>query len=331
MNLLHTGNGAQFGRAKGREKSVAMFAAIDVGGTKIAIGIGDERGVFAATRVLTTNTVWPKDAVLDAIAAAVQECAQEAEAHDVRRVGLGSPGPLDGPVLLDSANLYAWKGINWKQGLESRLGVPVSVENDATAAGLGEWMYGAGKGSQNCLYVTVSTGIGAGIITGGKLYSGSRGNAGEFGHIVMVPNGPECPAGHHGCLESLASGTAIRRAGRERKADSGYLRSLKSIDTKDVFDGYLAGDSACVEIINEAADRLALGLSYLIDLFNPEQIILGGGVATHAPSHYRERVWQGMQRWALPALADAVRLVPAELGETSGLMGALAIAVESQA
>jgi len=234
---------------------------------------------------------------------------------------------LDGSVLLDTSNLHGWKGLDWEQGLKTRVGLPVSVQNDATAAGLGEWLYGSGRGTKNCLYVTVSTGIGAGIIIDGALYRGSRGNAGEFGHVVMKPDGVLCSAGHRGCLESMASGTAITRMGKERREESVYLRGLEGVETKDVFDGYQRGDAVCVDIIDYAADALGLGLSYLINLFNPEKIILGGGVATHVPESYHSRVWAATERWSLAALVKVASLVRAELGEESGLMGALAVAV----
>ena len=305
------------------------YVAVDVGGTKIAVGIGEESGGFLGTSVLSTDTAWSQDKVLDHIAETVNQLVSETgvERGQLMRLGLGSPGPLDGPRLLETSNLHSWMGLNWETGLASRLNRPVSVQNDATAAGLGEWLYGAGRGTENCIYVTVSTGIGAGIVASGRLYAGSRGNAGEFGHIVMDPSGPECPAGHKGCLESMASGTAIRRQGQAKQPQSAYLTRLEAVETKDVFDGYEAGDAVCRAIIEEAADRLGLGLSYLIDLFNPEKIILGGGVATHAPATYRERVWNAATLWSLKTMAAVVELVPAQLGGDSGLKGALAVAV----
>ena len=173
----------------------------------------------------------------------------------------------------------------------------------------------------------MSTGIGAGIIVDGILDRGSRGNAGEFGHIVLRPEGPECPAGHRGCLESLASGTAIAREGQRRQQESDFLKEVPTVDTKAVFAGYEAGDAVATAIIEQAADWLGLGLSYLINLFNPEMIILGGGVATHASAAYRDRVWSKAQARSLKALSQVVQLVPAQLGQESGLMGALAVAV----
>lgn len=310
---------------------MAQFLAIDVGGTKIAMGIGNGHGKFQATATLPTDPAWTPDEVLKNIADVAHTLEEKSgtKLAALEGAGLGSPGPLDGSVLLDTSNLHGWKGLDWAAGLKSTLGLPVSVQNDATAAGLGEWVYGSGRGTQNCIYVTVSTGIGAGIIVDGELYSGSRGNAGEFGHIVMNPHGVACPAGHRGCLESMASGTAIARQGRERQEESDSLRGKLSIDTKDVFDGYAQKDTVCLEIIDGAADALGLGLSYLINLFNPDKIVLGGGVATHVPDSYRERVWQATKHYALPALFSVASLVPAELGEDSGLMGALAVAVKT--
>ncbi|MCY0877855.1 MAG: ROK family protein [Firmicutes bacterium] len=308
---------------------MAYFLAIDVGGTKIAIGVGDESGAFRGIRTLATHPSWAKEAAIANIYEAALELLSEVHVDltECRRVGLGTPGPLDGTRLLESSNLVAWKGLDWRAELEAKFHIPVAVANDATAAGLAEWQFGAARGTRDAIYVTVSTGIGAGIIAGGALYGGARGNAGEFGHIIMQPEGPLCHAGHRGCLESLASGTAIRRMGQERQEQSEYLKVLATVDTKDVFDGYIRGDEVCVDIVHGAADRLGLGLSYLVDLFNPEKIVLGGGVATHAPASYRQRVAAAMARWALPSLASIVTVVPAELGEDSGIKGALALAI----
>ncbi|MCY0897755.1 MAG: ROK family protein [Firmicutes bacterium] len=308
---------------------MAYFIAIDVGGTKIAMGVGDERGSFQGVRTLATDPSWAKEVACDNIYQAALELLRDVgiDLKSCQRVGLGTPGPLDGTRMLESANLAAWKGLDWRAELEARFNIPVAVANDATAAGLGEWQFGAAQGARDAIYVTVSTGIGAGIIAGGAIYTGARGNAGEFGHLVMQPEGPLCHAGHRGCLESLASGTAIRRFGQERQAHSQYLRNLQNVDTKDVFDGYVHGDDVCIDIVQAAADRLGLGLSYLVNLFNPEKIILGGGVATHAPDSYRQRVSAAMTRWALPSLASIVTVMPAKLGEDSGLKGALALAI----
>ncbi len=308
---------------------MADYIAIDVGGTKIAIGVGTESGEFKATRVLPTNPGWDLETVACEIDDGVKGVVKDAQVglDRIRYVGLGSPGPLDGSVLLEASNLHGWKGLDWRKSLESVLGRPVAVQNDATAAGLGEWRFGAGRGTKHCIYVTVSTGIGAGIVVDGALYAGSHGNAGEFGHLVLKTDGPECPAGHRGCLESLASGTAIARQGRERQQDSDYLRHVAEIETKTVFEGFEQGDAVAEQIIHEAADWLGLGLSYLINLFNPEKIILGGGVATHAPAVYRERAWNRARTWSLKAMIDVAQLVPAELGGDSGLKGALAVAI----
>lgn len=308
---------------------MAYYGAVDVGGTKIAVGVGDSDGMFYATRFVPTNPNWDVDTVLWTIVEAVEAAARDTHIRvaDLRRIGLGSPGPLDGSVLLASANLGGWKGLNWEKGLETALKRPVCVQNDATAAGLEEWRFGAGRGTADCVYVTVSTGIGAGIVAGGQLYRGARGNAGEFGHIVMQTDGPLCAGGHRGCLESLASGTAVARRGRELRQDSEFLQQHSEIETKTVFAGFEVGDAVCRATVEEAADWLGLGLSYLVNLFNPEKIIIGGGVAAHAPDAFLERVWRATRRSSLNALADVVRLVPAEFGGDAGLMGALAVAV----
>lgn len=301
---------------------------IDIGGTKIALGIGDETGrVMAEDQIWTRDVPDPREA-LDAMGDLAKKVLHQADVSckEIQAIGVGSPGPLDGGTVLGTSNLAGWHGTDLAEGLSTRLGRPTYVENDATAAGLGEWLFGAGRGSRDMVYVTVSTGIGAGIVAGGAVVSGSHGNAGELGHIVIEPDGPSCPAGHRGCLESLSSGTAIARMGRERQKMSAFLAQRPEIQTKDVFDGAAAGDLVCQDIVARAADTLGRGLSYLVNLCNPELMVLGGGVMTHADAIYRDAVTRALALYSLPDLFPSMTIVPAQLGGEAGLVGALAVA-----
>lgn len=305
------------------------YLAVDVGGTKIAIGLGTDTGQLLETAILKTPAEKAPQDVLDQIA---DQALAMVHRHGValEAVGVGSPGPLDGPVLLKTSNLSHWEGLNWETGLNTRLHVPVYVENDATAAAVGEWMFGAGKGTRDLVYVTISTGIGAGFVVNGRVMSGFRGNAGEFGHLVLDPAGPWCPAGHYGCVESYASGSALTREGRRHQKESPYLDGKESVDAKTVLQGWMRDDPVCGQIVDAATERLGRGLSYLIDLMNPERIIVGGGVGVNAPERYLTMIESYARQYALPAMMAVVQFRRAQLGEQSGVMGALAVAINRQ-
>ncbi len=317
----------------GRAWNVAYFAGVDIGGTKIAVGIGNTEGAILCEMRFPTDEVPRGEDGLDRIAEAVKSlCTQnggsgpQIRLADVAAVGIGSPGPLDRGTLLKTANLPGWEGINLASGLQTRLGIPCRVENDATAAGMGEWMFGAGRGTSHMAYVTVSTGVGSGIIVNSQLYSGGRGNAGELGHIVLIPDGPVCHCGQRGCLETLASGTALARIAHERRNESPYLQRQDGIDAPTVFLGVEAGDAVCQAIIQDMTRYLGQGLSFLVNLLNPERIVLGGGVMANGDM-LLPLIQQRTQEYSMPALYRTTEIVLAGLGQDSGLVGALAVAL----
>lgn len=311
---------------------MAYFAGVDIGGTKIAVGIGNTEGkILRETRFPTEEVPRGEDG-LNRIAEAVRSlCEDKAPGthiglSDIAAVGIGSPGPLDRGTLLKTANLPGWEGINLASGLETRLEVPCRVENDATAAGMGEWMFGSGRGTSHMAYVTVSTGIGSGIIVNGQLYSGGRGNAGELGHVVLIPDGPPCHCGQRGCLETLASGTALARIATERSSQSSYLKKQDTIEAPTVFAGAEAGDAVCQSVIQDMTRYLGQGLSFLVNLLNPERIVLGGGVMANGDM-LLPLILQHTKAFSMPALYRTTEIVLAGLGQDSGVAGALAVAL----
>ncbi len=308
------------------------FAGVDIGGTKIAVGIGDASGSIIVESQLVTAEIAEGGQALDAITDQINQLCQKIgiTRQQLRAIGVGSPGPLDGGKLLKTANLpEQWDGLDIEGGLELRSGVLTVVENDATAAAMGEWLYGAGKGLRHMVYVTVSTGIGAGMVVNGMRDAGIQGNAGEFGHLVMKTDGPLCRCGKHGCLETLSSGTAIARMATERVADSPFLQAASALDSASVFAGAYANDPTCQSILESAAFYLGLGLSYLVNLYNPQMIVLGGGVMAHH-HEWIAAIRENTKRFSMDAMYPAVQIVPAQLGTASGVQGALAAAVMGQ-
>ena len=322
-------------------------AGVDLGGTKIAVGLvevpkvmGSRAGWRLATRVErpTPGREGPA-AVLNAMAEAVKRACADAgvPVPVLAGVGVGAPGPLDAArgVVVQAPNL-GWREVDVVGSLRARLGVPVFLENDANAAALGEWWAGAGRGTRHFIYVTVSTGIGGGIVIDGQLYVGAHGAAGEVGHMVIVADGgPLCACGQRGCLEALASGTAIARRAREALAASphegGILRELADgdparVDARLVAEAARRGDALARRVLEETWRYLGAGLVNLMNLFDPELIALGGGV-----SRMGELMLEPLRRYvrehAVPGPAAGTRLVPAALGADAGIVGAAAVAL----
>jgi glucokinase len=249
------------------------------------------------------------------------------------RIGIGAPGPLDPRrgLILDAPNLPGWINIPLRELMESHFGCPVALGNDGNLAALAEWRYGAGRGSENVLYLTWGTGIGAGVIADGRLLLGHRGLAAELGHMQVDPHGERCGCGQIGHLEAIAAGPAIARAARARIL-AGEHSSLadrpgvEAITGTAVGHAAQAGDPLSLSVLEEAAQAIGRHLASLAHAFNPEVIVVGGGV-----SELGRIVLEPMERALREhvmhrAYMDGMRLVPAELGDEAGLIGALIIA-----
>jgi glucokinase len=229
-------------------------------------------------------------------------------------------------------NLPGWDAVPLRDQLASTFGCPVLVENDANAAAWGEFCHGAGRRTAHMVYLTVSTGIGGGLVLDGRLYRGAGGAAGEIGHIPLLPDGPPCGCGARGCLEALASGSAIARAAREARVQD-RARGLSdataadAITAEHVHSAALAGDPDCRHIIVEAGHFLGLGLTAIANLFDPEVIVLGGGVMRTGAMLLDPAVAVLRER-AMPPARDHVRVALAALGDRAGVLGVAALARE---
>ncbi len=237
-------------------------------------------------------------------------------------------------LITTSPNLPGWCNIPLRDTVKEKYRVATFLINDASAAALGEQHFGAGKGIKDLLYLTVSTGIGGGIIISGKLYSGVCGSAGEIGHTTIDVNGPRCSCGNIGCLETLASGTAvareaIRRISHGEKSSLAGMVSgkIEDITAEEVDIAAAGGDSLAREVILQAATYLGVGMVNLVDIFNPEMIIVGGGMAKMGDRLLNPARRVVMERaFRLPA--QAVRIVPAQLGDDAGVIGAAVFAFQ---
>ncbi|MGQ0549205.1 MAG: ROK family protein [Armatimonadota bacterium] len=307
---------------------------VDLGGTKILTALVDVHGRVAG-RVREKTPQSGPDAVIETIAGTVRRVLGDAgvDAGAIRSVGVGAPGPADptSGVVFEVPNLPGWHDVPLAAMLTSRLGVTTCVENDANAAAMGERWAGAGRGIDDLIYMTISTGIGGGLIFNGRIYRGVSGTAGEVGHMVIDPAGPRCPCGRMGCLEALASGTSIARDARAAVAAgrSTTLSTLapEALTAAEVARAAREDDPLARELFARAARYVGIGVANLVNLLNPAMVIIGGGVAKAGDLLFAP-VRRIVLEEAFKRPAAAVRIVPAALGDDVGAVGAAAVAIE---
>jgi glucokinase len=310
---------------------VSGFIGIDVGGTQLRVAVADARGTLKSVIRQDTEARRGPDHVIDRIVQTIDQALAKSNQgrHGVTATGIGLPGPLNGAtgMVYSPANLPGWHNVPLSKILTRRTGIKTFLEHDASLAAFGEWRRGAGKGRRHMAYVTVSTGIGAGFILQGQLYRGAGGIAGELGHIVIQPGGPLCTCGNHGCLEALASGTAIARMAREAVAGRARtsLHQLKGPgrpDARDVNQAAKQGDAVARRVLDQAGAALGIGLGTLVNLLNPELIVLGGSVM-NAGSLIRTPMRASLLASSWEAARWGLRMVPPALGRDVGLIGAV--------
>jgi glucokinase len=318
---------------KGQELPVL---AIDIGGTKIIAAIISNEGQIMAKEYCLTLADEGPEAVINRIFSTIDRLLslRNVDLSQLHSISVASAGAIDfnkGVVTL-SPNLPGWRDIPLRDIVKERYEINTFLINDASAAVLGEHRFGAGRGLNNLIYVTVSTGIGSGIIVNGALYLGASGGAGEIGHTTIDINGPRCSCGNIGCLEMLASGTAVAREA-VRRIKTGERSSLtkiveggvENITAEEVSIAAQDGDSLALEVITQAATYLGVGLLNLVNIFNPEMIIIGGGMSRMGDL-LLEPARQVVRERAYQLLSGAVRIVVAELGDNAEILGAAAFA-----
>jgi glucokinase len=310
-----------------------FVCAVDIGGTKIAAAIGTADGKMLARYQTATH----KDptAGVDWIVSVIQDWhVTEKPGAKIRGLGVGCPGPLDrtGGMILKAPNLGTWNEYPLRQELTNRLSLPVELENDANLAAIGEHRYGAGCGCQDLVYVTVSTGIGGGLVIHDELVRGLDDSAGEIGHMTIDPHGPACNCGSRGCLEAMASGTAIMDAahtmisvGNASEAMSEAYRKKGALTARDIAELAEKGDTVAASILDEAMISLGIGISNLITVLSPQIVVIGGGVSNIGERMFKTVRKQVQERVKLVP-AEKIAIVPAKLGGDSTLYGGFFLA-----
>jgi glucokinase len=310
---------------------------VDVGGTKVAAGFVDRQGEILQHTRTAMNPAGSAAEGLAAVTSAIDALLKMAPASRgaVQRIGICAPGPLDPHtgVVLNPPNVPCWRNFPLAAEISRRYGGSVKIDNDANAAGLAEGLWGAGRGYKNVFYATIGTGIGTGILFDGRIYHGRTGAAAEGGHVTIDYNGPLCNCGKRGCIEVLASGTAVGKKARARLTEGMGRQSamldlaggnLNAVTSELVGQAYVAGDPLAKEILLETVEQLTVWLGNIIDLLEPDVMIMGGGVAAML-SPFFDEIRNRLPAWCLNSRCLEIPLVAARYGANAGVAGGAAL------
>lgn len=316
----------------GSENGLAIAA--DIGGTHMRAAIVTSAGEILARDVIDTNPDDGIEVAANRLADLVESISHGHSSRTPVGMGISTAGPLDpeSGTYKNPPNLGAWDEKSMKPILTSRLGLPVQVGHDATLAAFAETRFGPHRGAQNLFYVTVSTGVGGGIIANGEMVTGYEGHAGEVGHITVQPGAQRCNVGCDGCFEGNASGPAIAKAALSR-IDAGDETAIwemagrvrASISSKLVFEAADAGDPVAVAVREHAVEAIGIGLGSLLNIFDPEALVVGGGV-THGLTNIWSDVIASVKRFSLAHFQENPRVHVTTLGDDVSLLGAAGLA-----
>ena len=319
----------------------SLTLGVDIGGTKVAAGLVDAKG----TILFQTRVAMPAREDAAAGFAAVERAinavfdAQPQAVSSLAGIGICAPGPLDPirGIVLNPPNLPCWRNFPLVAEVQRAFHVCAKIDNDANAAALAEAIWGKGFGFRNVFYATVGTGIGTGIVFDRRIYHGRTGSAAEGGHVSIDYNGPRCGCGKRGCIEALCSGPAIAQRARTHLAESqtpSLLRdlaggNLQGLTTEDVAEAFHGGDPLAKEVLEATADLLAIWLSNIIDLLEPDVIVFGGGIATLL-SEFFPRIQTELPKWSINSRCCEIPLLLAKYGSDAGIAGAAALCRQPQ-
>src|SRR6185295_12544683 len=311
------------------QSSDSLVFAVDLGGTHLRVALVDETGRILKQLKQETPKGDSADCIINALASAAEQWSDEKQR--VIATSIMVPGAVDSEkaVVLQAPNLPSLVNFGLKAALEQRLGWPVFLENDANAAAVGEMWLGAARGCRDVMSVTLGTGVGGGVILDGKLWRGSHGSAGEIGHTTVDPfSGLKCKCGNIGCLELFASATAIVRMTRETMS-SFPETSLQSADltAEKVYDAGQKGDELALAVFKRMGMYLGIGLANLINLIDPQIIVITGGVV-NGWDLFSGEMYRQVEERAFRTTAQQLKIAPAECGDNAGLLGAARLALQ---
>ena len=315
-----------------------LTMGIDLGGSKILAAVVDHRGVILSSNESLTPATKERDTIIQSVVDSANRALKQSPVaiSDICAVGVGAAG-ISNPeagILFSSPNLPGLRNVLLRDMMQERLGKKTFLINDADAAALGEFHFGAARGIRNFIYVTLSTGIGGGIIIDGRIHTGAIGAAGEVGHMTIDDNGPVCNCGNRGCWETLASGTSLCREARKRIV--GGVRTsileyaegdIEKVTPQAIHGAAQQGDKVAKELIARTGYYVGVGLANLVNIFNPELIVIGGGLSNIGDMLLKPAFKVAGER-AFKEAFQAVRFASAGLGPNSGVLGAAAFALQ---
>ncbi|SSC11566.1 Transcriptional regulator/sugar kinase [Mesotoga infera] len=306
-----------------------QYIGLDIGGTKILGALFDEEGKIIKRSKKQSKADRGEEVIFGQVCKVIDSLRDDS--GRLVAIGAGVPGVIDRGRILFSPNL-SWKDYPLEEKLVQRYSVPAYIGNDANVSLLGVWKHGIGKGCSNLVGFFVGTGIGGGIVINGSIFGGSTGGAGEIGHMIVLPDGPLCGCGARGCLESLASKTAITKIFRSQiaRGRKTYFEDLLSregyvLKSSHLKEAYVGGDSLTVEVMDRAADYLGIATASVINLLNPQLVVFGGGVIEAMGELMIERIKAKASELAIPGLFSACRIELSELGDDASLFGAISL------
>lgn len=318
-----------------------QFIGVDIGGTKVAAGIVDSHGQILTQTRAPMNCRKTAEDGLASVIAAIEQLEKNGSPNHKKfpRIGICAPGPLDPRtgVIINPPNVPCWRDYPLANAVAQHFSAAVKLDNDANAGGLAEYLWGAGRGYRNVFFATIGTGIGTGIVLDGKIFHGRTGSAAEGGHVSIDLNGPTCNCGKKGCIEVLASGTAIARRAKEKLAkspdDGAKLLALadgkiEAVRSEMVAKAAAVGDLLSIQILEETIEYLAVWLGNIVDLLEPEVIILGGGAGEMLKPRFGE-IQKRMHKWCVNSRYHEIPILPAHYGENAGIAGGAALCVAS--
>lgn len=313
------------------EEIKVYIVGIDLGGTFFKVGLVDsESGKILKKIERETRVDEGREKVVERMANAVREIS---EGYDYIGVGVGSPGSIDhdNGIVRFSPNFPDWIDFELGGKLSALINKSVFVENDANAFVLGEKWFGAGKGHEHIVALTLGTGVGGGVISHGILITGRDGIGTELGHVIVEPNGPLCGCGNYGCLEALASATAIRRMALEgqKKFPESEIFKSEDVSAKVVFDAARNGDALGVYILERVVNALAIGVSNFIHIFNPSVVVIGGGVSRAGELLFKP-LREMVSHLVMPSFKETYEILQSPLVEEAGILGAASIVLQRE-
>lgn len=315
---------------------------VDIGGTKVAAGLVSAAGELLLQKRSPMTANGDANQALRSVTGLIDALLAESRAHPhiagaIDAIGVCSPGPLDpkSGVVINPPNLPCWRNFPLAEEIAHKYQKPVSLDNDGNAAALAEALWGAGRAYRDFFYVTIGTGIGTGIILDHRIFHGRTGAAGEGGHVSIDYRGPRCGCGKLGCIEALASGPAIARRARAKLATDTTGSAIlacaldaEHITCEHIAQAYQAGDELARQVLEETADLLAIWLGSIIDLLDPEAIVVGGGVARMLVPFF-QRIRSDLPRWCVNSRCQEIPLLSAHYGSDAGIVGAAALCSQS--